>query len=643
MVNRVFGLTVLGSLGWIFVSGLAAQQRSAQQGSAQQGAGNTSPVEQVRYPDPDTGVLTLDVRREMQQETVSEIAGLATDFLFSDQVDASGIEFLHGVTEDTTVAFKPVHYDHGNGIAVADVDGDGLLDIYFLSQTGSNELWKNTGGGKFEDITTKAGLGVEDRISVAGSFADIDNDGDPDLLVTTVRMGNLLFRNDGKGVFTDITEQAGIGHVGHSSGAVFFDYDNDGWLDCFVTNVGVYTFDKLGPGPYYIGREDAFHGHNFPERTEMSILYRNLGNGRWKDVSDATGLVDPGWSGDAAISDLDGDGYLDLYVLNMQGEDHYWQNVEGKRFKERSKDFFPKNPWGAMGVGFFDYNNDGLMDLILTDMHSDMTEIVPIQREKDKAKIPQAEPDAFIYGNAFYENLGEGKFKEISDEIGVENFWPWGLSIGDLNADGYQDVLIASSMSYPFRYAVNAVMLNNKGTGFVDSEFVVGVEPRKNGQTHMSVMVLDCGGKDRDQERCAGRDGTIEVMGTLGTRSSVFFDLDDDGDLDIVTSEFGNRPQVLISDLAQRTDISYLKIDLVGSKSNRDAIGARVRVKTANHEQTRVKDGKSGYLSQSSMPLYFGLDGASKVEHIEVVWPSGAVQNIDKNIPLNDLLVIREH
>lgn len=632
MRTSALARTTIGILAALASGGLGAQQDSTTE----------DPVVQVRYPDPDTGVLTLGVREEMQRREVARLEDLRSDFSFSDALEESEIEFVHGVTEDTTVAFKPVHYDHGNGISVADVDADGRLDIYFLSQTGRNELWRNLGDGRFEDITDKAGIGVADRISVAGSFADYDNDGDPDLLVTTVRMGNLLYRNDGKGVFTDVTERAGVGHVGHSSGAIFFDYDNDGRLDCFVTNVGVYTIDEQGPGPYWIGREDAFFGHKFPERTETSILYRNLGEDRFEDVSESTGLVDPGWSGDAAIVDLDGNGFLDLYVLNMQGEDHFWLNQEGKKFRESSKQHFPKNPWGAMGIGFFDYNNDGLMDLILTDMHSDMTENIPIQREKEKAEIPQAEPDAFIYGNAFYENVGEGEFQEISDEIGVENYWPWGLSIGDLNADGYQDVFIASSMSYPFRFAVNAVMLNYEGRRFVDSEFALGVEPRKDGRTHMPVMVLECGGKDAAQERCSGREDTIEVWGTLGTRSSVVFDLDDDGDLDIVTNEFGTRPQVLISDLAKTGEVNFLKIELVGSESNRDGLGARVRVRTSDTEQTRINDGKSGYLSQSSMPLYFGLGAATKVDSIEIEWPSGAVQTIDEAIPVNDLLVVQE-
>jgi hypothetical protein len=522
------------------------------------------------------------------------------------------------------------------------VDGDGLLDLYLLTQIGSNELWKNLGGGKFRNITEETGVGVADRISVGASFADWDNDGDSDLFVTTVRQGNVLLRNDGKGGFTDVSKQAGVDHVAHSSGAVFFDYDRDGRLDLYVTNVGVYTIDKQGPGPYWIGREDAFIGHRYPERTETSILYRNLGDGRMEDVSEKTGLVDPGWSGDAAFVDLNEDGFLDLYVLNMQGEDHYWQNVEGKSFKERSKELFPLNPWGAMGIGFFDYNNDGLMDLMLTDMHSDMTELSPIDREKSKARVLQAEPGAFIYGNAFYKNLGNEKFVEVSDEIGVENYWPWGVSIGDLNADGFLDIFTASSMSYPFRYGINSVLLNDRGQIFRDSEFILGVEPRRGGRTHMVAFRLDCDGIDKEHEYCADREGILEVLGTIGTRSTVFFDLDDDGDLDIVSCDFGAPPQVLISDLAQRHDIKFLKIRLVGKSSNRYGLGAKVRVKGGDQEYLQMYDGRSGYLSQSSMPLYFGLGDAERVDHVEVQWPSGTRQVVDEKIALNDLLVINE-
>ena len=185
----------------------------------------------------------------------------------------SGITFVNHIVDDSASDYKPCHYDHGAGIAVADVDGDGLYDIYFLSPTGGNELWKNLGGGKFKNITAEAGVGVPGRISVSAAFADIDNDGAPDLFVTTVRGGNILFHNDGHGHFTDITRESGINGKAHSSGAFFFDYNRDGLLDLLVCNVGKYTGEQIGAQGQYIAHPDAFFGHMFPERYEFPVLY----------------------------------------------------------------------------------------------------------------------------------------------------------------------------------------------------------------------------------------------------------------------------------------------------------------------------------------------------------------------------------
>src|SRR2546422_2930098 len=295
------------------------------------------------------------------------------DFQFSDRYEESGIRFEHHPVDDAAKNYKAVHYDHGNGLAVADVDSDGRLDIYFVNQLGSNQLWRNLGHGKFENITSSAGVGLEDRISVTASFADIDNDGLPDLFVTTVRMGNVLFKNLGRGKFQDISREAGLGYVGHSSGAVFFDFNNDGLLDLFLCNVGVYTSDERGRGGFYVAYADAFTRYQNPAYSEQSILYQNLGGGKFKDVSKEMGLQHRGWSGDATFCDVNQDGYPDLYVLSMSGDDKYYENDRGKRFVEKTAAYFPKTPWGAMGVKFFDFNLDGLMDLFVTDMHSDMT------------------------------------------------------------------------------------------------------------------------------------------------------------------------------------------------------------------------------------------------------------------------------
>ena len=600
----------------------------------------------VDVPENDAGEQTLEARRDAQLETIGDFQ-VFHDFRFSDRVEESGITFSHQIVDDAGKHYKAAHYDHGNGISIADVDGDGLYDIYFLTQLGANELWRNLGGGKFEEITDRAGVGLPERISVAASFGDIDNDGDEDLFVTTVRMGNALFENDGNGSFTDISSRSGLDYVGHSSGAAFLDFDNDGLLDLFVTNVGKYTTEEQGRGGYYVAFEDAFQGHLKPERAERSILYENLGNNSFVDVSESVALMDTSWSGDVSIANLNNDDYPDLYLTNMQGDDHYYENVRGQVFFLRTASYFPKTPWGAMGINFFDYNNDGHMDLLITDMHSDMSKEVIGDEEYLKPSIENSEmffddSSNNILGNAFYENGGDGTFIEISDEIGAENYWPWGVSVGDLNADGFEDVFIASSMNYSFRYGINSILLNNNGDRFLRSEFILGIEPRKDGRTRTPWFVLDCSGEDESHSRCADRDGLVQIRGTLGTRSSAIFDLDNDGDLDIVTNEFNSEPQVLVSNLSEQTQIRFLGVRLRGTLSNRDGLGATVRVFAGSKTLTKLNDGKSGYLSHSSTPLYFGLGDAEIVDRIEVLWPSGTRQEVPGPIATNQLLEVVE-
>ena len=612
------------------------------------GGASSDSVPQVRYPQPDIGVDRLAARKQAQADKVDQFK-VFYQFHFTDALKESGITFIHHMVDDAGIDYKPVHYDHGTGIAVADVDGDGFYDIYFVNQVGGNELWKNLGGGKFKNITKEAGVGLPGRISVTASFADIDNDGAQDLFVTTVLGGNALLKNDGHGHFTNITKASGLDLVSHSSGAVFFDYDNDGLLDLLVCNVGKYTSDKKGAQGQYIGLPDAFSGHLHPQRYEYPVLYKNLGHDRFKDVTAEVGLRPTGWCGDATFADLNGNGFPGLFILNMQGHDHFFENEGGKKFVDKTEQYFPKTPWGAMGVKFFDYDNDGRMDLIVTDMHSDMSETVDPDREKLKSTMRW--PDSFlqgshsdyIWGNAFYHNLGNGKFEEVSDRLGVENYWPWGVSIGDLNADGWDDIFIASGMSFPFRYGINSMLLNNCGEKFLDSEFLLGIEPRKD--IYVPWFDLDCsqnGLDELNQKVCVGRSGKITVMSPRSSRSSVMFDLDNDGDLDIVTNDFNSAPQVLISDLAQQKAINWLKVVLVGTRSNRNGLGATVRVRAAGQTYTKYNDGKSGYLSQSVLPLYFGLGDTTKIDRVEVDWPSGQKQVLTNGLAENQVLRITE-
>jgi enediyne biosynthesis protein E4 len=619
------------------------------------------PALRVHAEMPLSQVLRKLQQRKAQQEEAAKQFHAFYDFQFTDKVAESGITFRNNIVDDAGRTYKAVHYDHGTGMAVADVFGDGLLDIYFVDQIGQCQLWRNLGNGKFTNITESAGVGMDGKVCAGVAFADVDNDGLPDLFVTTVKFGNVLFHNLGNGKFKDVTKEAGLDYVGHSSGAVFFDFDNDGLLDLLLLNVGVYTTDQKNPDGSYVGLPDAFYGHLHPERTEHSILYKNMGGLKFKDVTKEMGLVYDGWSGDASFCDLNGDGWPDVYVLNMMGDNHYFENQQGKGFVDKTTQYFPKTPWGAMGIKFFDYNNDGLMDLYITDMHSDMTARQIKLGDSFDLNIEKAKSDQWcgidwkdtllkdrtslehtMFGNAFYRNEGNGVFKEVSDELGVETYWPWGVSVGDLNADGFDDIFVTAGMGYPFRYSINSVLLNDGGQRFFDAEFLLGVEPRATRKLMRDQFTLDCDGADKENPLCQGRSGKVTIRGPASSRSSAIFDIDGDGALDIVVNEFNGPPQILMSNLAQKKQIHYLKVKLIGTTSNRDGLGATVRVSAGGKTYMKYHDGKSGYLSQSLIPLYFGLGEATSVDRVDVQWPSGIKQAITTDIPVNGLMKITE-
>ena len=308
-------------------------------------------------------------------------------------------------------------------------------------------------------------------------------------------------------------------------------------------------------------------------------------------------------------------------------------------------------------------------------MHSDMSEHVGPEREKLKSRMQWT--DEFLRRRGqqrLRQRLLRGNWavaasREISDRVGVENYWPWGVSVGDLNADGWEDVFITASMNYPFRYGINTVLLNDRGTTFRDAEFILGVEPRA-GELVQPWFDLDCsvssggggaagageapkaeweelgGGDDPGRgghaghgetgaagtpaagrhPLCEGRTGKVTVMASRGSRSSAVFDLDGDGDLDVVTNELNAEPLVLVSDLAAKRKVNFVEVALRGTASNRDGLGAKVTVHAGGARLTKVNDGLSGYLSHSVMPLYFGLGEATAIDRIEVAWPSGATQ-----------------
>jgi enediyne biosynthesis protein E4 len=363
-------------------------------------------------------------------------------------------------------------------------------------------------------------------------------------------------------------------------------------------------------------------------------------------VSKRLGLQDLSWSGDASAVDVNDDGWPDLYVLNMQGNDEYYENAGGKSFVKKSRQVFPRTSWGAMGIKVFDVNNDGKLDIFITDMHSDMSDMVDPEHEKTKSTMKWAPAvvgngRASIWGNSLFLKEGPGTFREVSDSMGTENYCPWGPSIGDLNADGYDDAFIASGMNYPYRYMINSVKLNDHGRKFVDAEFLPGIEPRKGGVS-TPFFELDGAGKDKAHPDAAGALGRVAIWGARGSRSAAIFDLDGDGGLDIVTNDFNASPMVLVSNLSEKTRVHYVEVKLTGTTANRDGLGAVVKVTAGGSTYTKVFDGNSGYLSHSLIPLYFGLGAAESVDRIEVTWPSGKKQTVSAPIKINSRIEIRE-
>jgi hypothetical protein len=353
----------------------------------------------------------------------------------------------------------------------------------------------------------------------------------------------------------------------------------------------------------------------------------------------------------------------------MQGHDDLWHNLGGGRFEKRSRQVFPATPWGTMGAAVLDWNGDGLMDLFVTDMHTDMAGD-PLRPEDERRKHDPktmfplrflATDGNHILGNALFTNQGDGRFKDLSDAANVETGWPWGPSVADLNADGWPDIFVTAGMNFPFRYHGNDVLLNEGGKRFANVEFTLGIEPRE--RLMRPWFDLDCDGADVKHDICQGeaapvmtnntktpeergkstaRHGRVTVWAARASRSAAIFDIDDDGDLDIVTNNFGDVPQVFISDLAQRGKVHFLKVRLVGQRSNRDGFGAVVTLRASGRTQVRVNDGKSGYLAQSVMPLYFGLGSAERADSVTVKWPTGKQQVVRGPLRSGTTIVVKE-
>jgi enediyne biosynthesis protein E4 len=488
------------------------------------------------------------------------------------------------------------------GIALFDYNGDGLLDIFLVNggrltnpmarpekfDRGNprywNRLYRQNKDGTFTDVTKSASLANAGagNYGMGVAVGDYDNDGYPDVFVTSYGK-NILYHNNGNGTFTDVTAKAGVAGGGWSVSAGFFDFDNDGHLDLFVTRYMEWDtrHSKTCGGAW---RTYCPPGE-FPRST--NLLYRNLGNGTFEDVSERSGIAAQKGRGlGVAFADYDNDGFTDIFVANDGMQQYLFHNNGNGTFTECALESGAAltadgKPLSGMGTVFQDYDNDGMPDIIVT-------------------ALPRQ-----IYGA--YHNDGQGSFTNHSLETGLGALTAgssgWGVGLEDVDNDGWKDLLVAQSH-----------VLDN----------VEAIDPSLH-YLEPPLLALNHNGRF---ERAASR-----ITTPIAGRGLAFGDLNNDGWMDAVVTVLGGHPLVLMNRGGRQ---HWLTITLRGTRSNRDGLGARVRV----NGQTRYATTAGSYLSANDKRLHFGL-GSAITANVEIVWPSGIRQRL-ADMPVDQFVEIRE-
>jgi hypothetical protein len=498
----------------------------------------------------------------------------------------------------------------GAGVALLDFDNDGRLDIFLVNgapiadptpqgtipQKPSPQYWNRLfhqkQDGTFEDVTAKAGLqGSGYGMGVA--VGDYDNDGFEDLYVTTYG-GNKLYHNNGDGTFTDVTAQAGAAGSGWSTSAAWVDLDGDGLLDLIVLRYVQWDFDDIWCGEHKEGFRSYCHPDLF--QPESPLVYHNDGNGRFTEVSHKIGLSKSGKGLGVAIADYDRDGHLDVFVANDSMVEFLYHNKGDGTFEETGLSSQVAvdgdgRTYAGMGVGFADYNNDGWPDLVITDLAN--------QRY------------------ALYRNNRDSTFTYASFNAGIARATMlhsgWGVAFLDYDNDGWKDLLVAQGhdldtveLNYPnLHYREPMLLLRNTSKDFVD---------------------------------VSADSGAIFHQSWLG-RGMAIGDIDNDGRVDAVVTT--NDGPVYILHNETPTPNHWLTLILVGHKSNRDAMGAEVRLVTANSQQFATVATAGSYLSSSDKRVHLGLGAESVAQSIEIRWPSGVRQTL-KNVHCDQVLQVDE-
>jgi hypothetical protein len=542
---------------------------------------------------------------------------LLISFLIVGNVGNVGI-FFNEVTLQAGIHFK--HTDGRNGqkffieplgagAAFFDYDNDGDLDLYFVNGNtlnvnvgnvgNSDALYRNNGDGSFTEVTVAAR--VDDGSYGFGcSVGDYDNDGFLDLYITNFG-ANILYHNNGDGSFSDITEKSGVGDERCGTSTAFADYDNDGDLDLFVANYVDYKLEsnpkcaKMGVRVYC--SPDDFNGSS-------NALYQNNGDGTFTEVTKKAGIFNPDGKGLGVIwADYDNDGDLDVFVANDRVPNMLYKNNGDGSFKEVA--LFAGVAVGetgvaysGMGTSFGDYDNDGWLDLIVTNF--------------------QDEP------NTLYQNE-KGTFADAtySSRLGglSLNYLGWGVDFVDLDSDGYQDIFVAN--------------------GHVDDN-IKDINPTNDYQQQNQVFRNLGDGTFQELSDQSGPGLLLKKV----SRGAAFGDYDDDGDLDILVTNLGQTPDLLRNESGESESVKpnqnhWLMIQTIGAKSNRNGIGARVKVVSKGFSQIREVRSGSSYLCQSDLRLHFGLGIAASADLVEIRWPSGIVERLE-GIKANQFLKIVE-
>jgi hypothetical protein len=526
---------------------------------------------------------------------------------FIDVTSALGVHFQN---QSLHTSKKYLIETMGSGVALFDYDNDGRLDLYFVNvapisdptplgtipqKTGPaywNRLYHQKADGTFEDVTEKAGLeGAGYGMGVA--VGDYDNDGYEDLYVTAYG-GNKLYHNNGDGTFTDVTEKAGVGGSGWSTGAAWIDLDGDGLLDLVVLRYVKWDFDDIYCGVRTAGIRDYCHPDVFQPITPL--VYHNDGNGHFTEISQKIGLSKPGKSLGIAIADYDRDGRPDIFMANDSMVEFLYRNKPDGTFEESGLMAGVAvdgngQTYAGMGTDFADYNNDGLPDLIVDNLANQQY--------------------------ALYRNNGDGSFSYDSFGSGLASITlkhsGWGLRFFDYDNDGWKDLLIAQGhdletiqQSYPdLRYREPMLLLRNTGKGFVDVS-------KQSGQVFEQAWV---------------------------GRGLATGDIDNDGRVDAVVTTNGGPAYILRNETP--TQNHWLTLKLVGHRSNRDAIGAEVKLTTSKGIQLETVTTASSYLSSSDKRVHFGLGADRVAEKIEIHWPSGITQTLT-NVPADRIMQVDE-